>query len=105
LFETLIVSFELTNASTAFQYFINDALRLFLDIFCSTYLDDILIYSSTLKEHKNHVRAIVEVLAGAELCLNFDKCKFYRQKIFYLELIVSNKELSMDSEKIAAVAN
>jgi hypothetical protein len=105
LFETLIVSFELTNASTAFQHFINDALRLFLDIFCSAYLDDVLIYSSTLKKHKNHVRAIVEVLTGAELCLNLDKCKFYRQKIFYLELIVSNKELSMNSEKIATVAN
>jgi hypothetical protein len=44
-------------------------------------------------------------LAGAELCLNLDKYKFYRQKIFYLGLIVSNKELSMNSEKIVTVAN
>ena len=48
--------FGLTNALASFQNFINDALQPFLDRFASAYLEDILIYSDTLEEHKVHVR-------------------------------------------------
>ena len=63
-----------------------------------------LIYSSTLNEHKIHVRTVVETLAKAGLYLNLDKCKFHRQEVSYLGFIVSNKGLAMDPEKVAAVA-
>ena len=103
LFETLIVPFGLTNAPAAFQHYINDVLRPFLDIFCSAYLDDVLIYSSTLNEHKTHVRVIIETLAKAGLYLNLDKCKFYRQEVSYLGFIVFNEGLAMNPEKIKAI--
>ncbi|RYF06361.1 MAG: hypothetical protein EOO77_27005, partial [Oxalobacteraceae bacterium] len=45
LFESLIMPFGLTGAPVTFQRFINDTLREYLDLFCSAYLDDILIYS------------------------------------------------------------
>src|SRR6266699_6563960 len=48
LFESLVMPFGLTNAPASFQNFINDVLRPFLDIFTTAYLDDILIYSSSL---------------------------------------------------------
>ena len=56
LFESLVMPFGLTNAPASFQHFINDVIRPVLDIFTSAYLDDILIFSETLKEHKKHVR-------------------------------------------------
>jgi hypothetical protein len=51
LFESLVMLFRLTRALATFQRFIND--------FCSTYLDDILIYSKTREEHEEHVRKVL----------------------------------------------
>ena len=45
LFEYTVMPFGLCNAPSTFQAFINDVLREYLDVFCSAYLDDILIYS------------------------------------------------------------
>ena len=56
LFEYLIMPFDLTNKSASFQHYINDTLRDYLNIFCTAYLNDILIYSNTLKKHKIHIR-------------------------------------------------
>ena len=47
--------FELFNVSVSFQNYINDILQDYLDVFCTTYINDILIYSDTLKEHRQHV--------------------------------------------------
>ena len=43
-FEYQVMPFGLTNASSSFQHFINDTIRDFLDVFCTAFLDDILIY-------------------------------------------------------------
>jgi hypothetical protein len=44
LFESLVMPFRLSNAPSSFQAFINDVLRPYLDIFCSAYLDDVIVY-------------------------------------------------------------
>jgi hypothetical protein len=95
--------FDLTNASASFQNFINDVLRQHLDEFLTIYLDDILIYSDTLTEHKIHVRRTLELLAAHSLYLKFEKCEFYQIKIEYLEFVISEKGISMNSKKIAAI--
>jgi len=43
--------FSLTNALSLFQYFINNTLRPYLDVFCTAYIDNILIYSNNLAEY------------------------------------------------------
>ena len=59
LFESLVMPFGLTGAPATFQRFINDTLREYLDLFCSAYLDDILIYSRTKEKHWTHLFAIL----------------------------------------------
>jgi hypothetical protein len=54
--------FNLINTSTTFQSYINEALRGYLDIFCIIYLNDIMVYSERVKEHKEHVRKVLERL-------------------------------------------
>jgi hypothetical protein len=65
LFEYTVMPFSLTNAPAIFQHFINDTLREYLDVFCTAYLDDILIYSVTQEEHKVHVRQVLNTLQKA----------------------------------------
>jgi len=58
-FEHNVMPFGLTNAPASFQHLINDTFRDFLDVFCTAYLDDILIYSDSLAEHRIHERQIL----------------------------------------------
>ena len=51
LFEYLIMLFELCEAPSSFQSYINDILWDCLDIFVTVYIDDILIYSKNRKDH------------------------------------------------------
>ena len=61
-YEFQVMPFGLTNAPATFQDFINDLLRDYLDKFCSVYLDDILIYSEDLTQHRDHVKLILRTL-------------------------------------------
>jgi hypothetical protein len=62
LFESLAMPFGLTNAPPTFQQYVNKTLHLYLDVFCTTYLDDVLIYSQILEEHIQHVHQILGLL-------------------------------------------
>ncbi len=54
-FEWRVMAFGLSNAPAVFQQFINDVLGDLLDVCAIGYIDDILIYSNSLDEHKDHV--------------------------------------------------
>jgi hypothetical protein len=69
LFEYLVMPFGLTNAPATFQAFIQGTLRDLLDITCIVYLGDILIFSRSQAEHDFHVRAVLERLSAAQLCI------------------------------------
>ena len=63
LYEYCVMPFRLTNAPATFQAVINHALREYLDVFCTAYLDDVLVYTNgTLEEHREHVRKVLKRL-------------------------------------------
>lgn len=105
LFESLVMPFGLTNAPATFQTFVNDALQPFLDRFVTAYLDDILIYSETLEEHKRHVRQVLEVLSMNGLHLKPEKCHFNQTEVKYLGLIIGQEGIKMDPAKVETVRN
>ncbi len=98
-----VMLFELINESTFYQHYMNDVLFEYLHQFCQIYLDDIIIYSKTLKKHKRHVWLILNRLREADLQMNINKCKFHVQEIIFLELLIFIKRLKMNSRKIQAV--
>jgi hypothetical protein len=59
LYEYLVMPFGLTNARASFQRWMNEVLSDYLDVFCIAYLDNILIYSDNLEQHRQHVKMIV----------------------------------------------
>ena len=58
LYEYLVVPYELANAPSSFQNFINNILHEMQDKFCTAYIDDILIYSNSKKEHQTHIQKV-----------------------------------------------
>jgi hypothetical protein len=103
LFEYLVMPFGLTNAPATFQDRINTVLRRYLDIFVLAYLDDILIFSETLKDHKEHVRKVLGLLLEAKLYLHPRKCEFHVQKTMFLGFILEPGTLRVDPDKIKEI--
>jgi len=105
LFEWLVTPFGLANAPSTFQKYINWALRDYLDIFCSAYIDDILIYSSGSRtEHREHVRKVLVRLREAGLQVDIDKCEFEVKSVKYLGFIIEAEQgVRMDPAKVAAI--
>ena len=56
LYEYIVMPFGLCNAPGTFQSFINETLWEFLDNFCTSYLDDILIYSESISAHTKYLQ-------------------------------------------------
>ena len=92
--------FGLANALALFQNYINDILHGMLYKFCTAYIDDILIYSNSKKEHQTHVQKVLAVLQKAGLQADIDKCEFHITEISYLGLIISTKGIRMDPKKL-----
>ena len=102
-FKWKVLSFELTGGLASWQRFINNVLWEYLNKFCIAYLDNILIYSSNLKEHKEHLQLVLAKLWEFSIQVNVDKCKFYVTKTKYLRLIISTEGIKIDPAKIKAI--
>lgn len=103
LFEYLVMPFGLANAPSTFQHYVNDVLRPYLDVFCTAYIDDVLIYSDDLATHKRHVNLVLGALNEAGLQLDIDKCEFHKTEVLYLGLIITTNGIRMDPKKIKAI--
>ena len=106
LFELLVMYFGMTNAPGAFQSLMNEIFR---DMISNrkivVYLDDILIYSKTLEQHREIVREVLRRLKQHNLYLKPEKCKFEKLQTEFLGLIVSKGKIAMDPIKMAGVAD
>ncbi|KAK7570621.1 hypothetical protein V3481_007378 [Fusarium oxysporum f. sp. vasinfectum] len=105
LYESLVMPFGMTGAPATFQRYINSTLREHLDVFCTAYLDDILIYSRTREEHIEHLKAVLQKLRDAGLFANPAKCEFLVPETKFLGLIVGRDGIRMDPAKIETVKN
>jgi hypothetical protein len=54
------MSFGLTNALAYFMYLINSVFMPELDKFVVVFIDNILIYSKTKKDHAGHLRVVLQ---------------------------------------------
>jgi hypothetical protein len=61
----------------------------YLDDFCTAYLNNILIYSNNVLEHKHHIKLVLQRLQEAGLQINIKKTKFYITRTKYLGFIIS----------------
>ena len=105
LFEPLVMFFGLTNSPATFQTMMNEIFQELIDEgVVIVYIDDILIFTETLEEHRRVTKEVLAILAKHQLYLKPEKCEFEKDKIEYLGLIISNGKMEMDPVKIDGVA-
>jgi transposase InsO family protein len=88
MFEFLRMPFGLRNAAQTMQRHLDWILRDCRD-FAAGYVDDIIIASASIIEHRRHVRKVVDAIHGASLELNLKKCVFNQSRLDFLGYTVS----------------
>lgn len=104
-FEFLVLPFGLCNSPPSFQKWMNSLLGDYIDSFALVYLDDVLIYSKTLEDHKKHVRQVLERFEKEKLIVNKSKCHFSQRSLTFLGFEISSKGILPSKEKVKAVQN
>jgi len=74
-----------------------------LDICVIIYLDDILIYSNNMSEHRWHVKKVLKHLHRAGLYAKAEKCEFHSKSVKYLGYILSSSGLTMSDNKVKII--
>ena len=103
LYEYLVMSFGLTNASAYFVYLMNSVFMEELDKFVVAFIDDILIFSTNAEEHAKHLRVVLSRLREHKLYAKFSKCEFWLKKVPFLGHVLSDEGISMDPTMVQEV--
>ena len=90
----------LTNAQVTFQCIMESCLGDMHLIWCIIYLDDVIVFSKTPKEHLTRLRGVFQKMREAELKLKPSKWEFFKDRIAYLGHIVSKAGIETDPKKI-----
>lgn len=101
LFEFPFMTFGLRNAAQTFQRFMDEVLR-DLD-FCFTYIDDILIASSSLEEHLRHLEILFSRLRQFGVVINPAKCVFGQERVKFLGYSVGGSGTQPLPQKVDAL--
>jgi len=83
-YKYLVMPFGLCNAPAAFQRWINEVLMEHMDMCCIVYLDDVLIYSNTLRQDYKDVSNILKAIRKSGMKVKLSKCEFHQSETEYL---------------------
>lgn len=105
-YEYLKMPFGLKNAPAVFQRFINNIFRDLIDKReIIIYMDDIVVATHGLEEHKILLKVVLERLARRGLQLNLDKSKFAYREIDYLGYEVTYSGIRPNGAHIKSIRN
>jgi hypothetical protein len=93
------------NAPATYQTLMNYLFGDYIGRFMDVYLDDIIIYSNTLKEHVEHVKKVIDILKREKLYLSAHKLQLLRSELSILGRVVDDEGIRMDPHKIDSVLN
>ena len=103
LFEFNVMPFGLCNAPSCFQRLMECVLRSLNWRIALIYLDDVLVYSRTFRDHLDHLRLVFDRFREAGLKLKPKKCHFGQKSVKFLGHVISKDGVQPDPGKIKAI--
>jgi hypothetical protein len=97
------MSFGSTNAPAYFMYLMNKVFMEYLDKFVVVFIDDILVYSRSEEEHKEHLRLTLQKLLENRLYTKLSKCEFWMKQVTFLGHVILKGGISVDPSKVQDV--
>lgn len=103
LFEFNVMPFGLCNAPATFERFMDTILRGLKWEVCMCYLDDVVIFGRTFREHNERLDLVLNCLRKAGLVLNSKKCHFGERQTLVLGHLIDKEGIRPDPQKTTAV--
>jgi hypothetical protein len=105
LYQFRVLPFGLKNSPMTFVRLMNEVLRGYLDEFVQIYLDDIVIFSENLNEHRYHLDKVLERLMRFGLTCHAKKCRIGSTEISFLGHLVDSEGIHKQPEKLECINN
>lgn len=104
-FEFVRMPFGLKNAPSTFQRVMDNVLHDLQGRICLVYMDDIIIYSTSLQEHIENLSAVFKKLRQANFKIQLDKSEFLHKEIAFLGHVVTPDGVKPNPDKIKVIKN
>ncbi|UYV82775.1 K02A2.6-like [Cordylochernes scorpioides] len=95
------IPFGITSAPEIFQRKMTQLLGKIEGVVC--FMDDIVVYGSSLEEHNERVRQVLKKIQEEGMALNPEKCQFGVKTVKFLGHTLSSEGLFIDEEKLDAI--
>jgi hypothetical protein len=102
-YQFIRMPFGLVNAPSTFQRAMDVIMFSVKCKFCLVYLDDIIIYSSTIQQHLKDLDLVLGLLRRAGATLKLKKCHFFKEKVKYLGHVILPGKLQVGQSKTDTV--
>ena len=104
LYEPTVMFFGMCNSPATFQAMMDEIFKKEIEgDLIIVYMDNILGFSKMIDGLKEIEQIVLEKAREHDLLLKAKKCKFRKQKIEYLGLVVQEGKLAMDSAKLKGI--
>ena len=88
------------NAPSTFQWLMTAIFREFLRRFVQVYLDDIFIYSQSIREHIEHIMKVLQQLKESQFYLSKSKLDLFSDKTDCLGHIIDDNGIHAELDKM-----
>jgi hypothetical protein len=95
--------FGLRNAPSTFRCGMDFILSIVRWRKCLCYLDDIILFSSSIKSHVEDLDKVLSLLREAGVSLRLDKCHFFCRSVNYLGHVIEPGKLSVQATKVDTI--
>lgn len=102
-YEFVRMPFGLKNAPSTFQRLMNEVLKDHINKTCVVYMDDILIFSTSLQDHMVTLKKIFKALRKAKLKVQVDKCDFLKRETQFLGHVLTAKGIKPNPDKVSII--
>lgn len=102
-YEFLRMPFGLKNAPATFQRMMNEVLKEHINQICLVYMDDVIVFSTTLDDHMQNLRKIFKKFEEHNLKVQLDKSEFFKREVEFLGHIITPNGIQPNPRKIAAI--
>lgn len=102
-YEFVVMPFDLTNALVVFIDLMNKVFQEWLDNFIMVFINTILVYFRTQKNHEQYLKIVLQRLRDWQLYVEFSKCEFWLDRATFLGHMMLVEGIWVDLSKIKVV--